>query len=115
MKTSYFAKYKGENAISISLSTPSWFKGTAYKKLAPSWNLLNGYKNGDISKDQYISIYTATVLDKLDAKEVYDELGENAVLMCWEKSSDFCHRHIVATWFFDKLGIEVEEYIKEIK
>jgi uncharacterized protein (DUF488 family) len=109
MNTSYFAKYKGENAISISLSTPSWFKGTQYKKLAPSWNLLNGYKNGAISKEKYTEIYKREVLDKLDPKQVYEELGENTVLMCWEKSSDFCHRHIVSQWFNEKLGIEVKE------
>ena len=57
--------------------------------------------------------YSKEELDKLDPKQVYEELGENAVLLCWEKSSDFCHRHLVSEWLSEKLGIEVKEYIKE--
>jgi len=43
---------------------------------------------------------------------VYEELGENAVLLCWEKDG-FCHRHLVADWLQEKLGIEIKEYVKE--
>lgn len=110
MQTSYFAKYKGENGVSISLSSPQWFKGRQYKKLAPPWNLLSGYKAGTISEEEYIRIYNKQVLDKLDPNKVYEELGENAVLMCWEKSSDFCHRHLAAKWLEDNLNIKIEEY-----
>jgi hypothetical protein len=45
MQTSYFAKYKGINAVSIALSTPKWYQNCRkYKKLAPSWELLRKYK-----------------------------------------------------------------------
>jgi uncharacterized protein (DUF488 family) len=117
MQTSYFAKYKEDNAVSISLSTPKWFTGKSYKKLAPSWNLLNGYKEGRITEKDYKVIYTREVLDRLNAQQVYNELvelaGEDAVLLCWEKSSDFCHRHLVADWLHSELGIDVNEYVKE--
>jgi uncharacterized protein (DUF488 family) len=78
--------------------------------LEPPWELLSGYKDGTISIDEYIEVYKKQVLDKLDPRQVYEELGENAVLLCWEKSSDFCHRHLVAQWFKENLNIEVEEY-----
>jgi hypothetical protein len=29
--------------------------------------------------------------------------------LCWEKKGKFCHRHLVAKWFKEKLGIEVKE------
>ena len=29
--------------------------------------------------------------------------------MCWEKSGDFCHRHLVAEWVEENLGITIEE------
>ena len=112
IQTSYFAKYKGENAVSISLSKPQWYTTCReYKKLAPSWNLLNKYKQ-DKDEEFYIEQYYKDVLDKLDPKQVYEELGEDAVLLCWEKNG-FCHRFLVAKWLEDKLGIEVKEYIKE--
>jgi uncharacterized protein (DUF488 family) len=111
MQTSYYSKYKGLNAVSISLSKPQWYQKTCrqYKKLAPSWDLLNKYKK-DKDEEFYIKQYYETVLNKLDAKTVYEELGEDAVLLCWEKSGDFCHRRLVAEWLQDKLGIEITEY-----
>jgi len=113
IQTSYYAKYKGENAVSIALSKPQWYTNCReYKKLFPTWKLLNKYKK-DKDEEYYIEHYYKDVLDKLDAKQVYDELGENAVLLCWEKSSDFCHRHIVSSWLQENLGIEIKEYIKE--
>ena len=33
-------------------------------------------------------------------------------LVCYEKPSDFCHRHLVADWF-NKNGIECKEFTKE--
>ena len=113
IQTSYYAKYKGENAVSIALSKPQWYTNCReYKKLAPSWDLLNKYKQ-DKDEMYYIEHYYKEILDKLDPKQVYEDLGENAVLLCWEKSSDFCHRHIVSSWLEEKLGIEIKEYVKE--
>ncbi len=109
MNTSYYAKYKGGNAVSIAAKCPHWFTGRQYKKLAPSYPVLMGYKNGKISEEQFIERYYAEVLNNLDAKQVYEELGEDAVLLCWEKSGSFCHRHLVAEWLKEKLGVEVTE------
>ena len=110
MQTSYFTKYKGLNAVSIALSKPQWYKCREYKKLAPNWDLLNKYKK-DKDEKYYIEHYYKDVLDKLNPQQVYDELGEDAVLLCWEKSG-FCHRFLVAKWLEDKLGVKVGEYIK---
>ena len=33
----------------------------------------------------------------------------DAILLCYEKSTDFCHRHIVSQWFFDELGVVLFE------
>jgi uncharacterized protein (DUF488 family) len=46
-------------------------------------------------------------LDKLNPKLVGDML-QNKVLLCYEKSSDFCHRHIVAAWL-RHYGYKAEE------
>lgn len=110
MKTSYFAKYKDKTgAISISLFTPSWYKCTEYKKLAPPYSLLKAYKDKSIGDTEYTTLYYKHVLNNLDPLEVYNELGEDAVLLCYEKTGDFCHRHIVADWLSKNLGIIIEE------
>jgi len=112
MQTSYYAKYKGENAVSIAGKCPSWYKGREYKKLAPSYLFFKKYKEDD-DKQFYTEQYQKEILDKLDPQRIYEELGKDAVLLCWEKSSDFCHRHIVSSWLMKELGIEIKEYIKE--
>ena len=111
MNTSYYAKYKGENAVSIAVGTPTWFKGRQYNKLFPSWELLHKHRSKTVTNEEYTEMYTREVLDNLDAKTIYEELGEDAVLLCWEKSSDFCHRHIIASWFERELGITVSELL----
>lgn len=109
MNTSYYAKYKGDSAVSIAAKCPHWFTGRQYKKLAPSYHALMDYKNGKINEEQFTELYYAEVLNNLDAKRVYEELGENSVLLCWEKSGSFCHRHIVAEWLQNELGVEITE------
>lgn len=110
MNTSYFAKYKnGENAVSIAGKCPEWFKGREYKKLAPKYYFFKAYKDGDITEEEYTLCYYKEILDFLTPEKVYKELGENAVLLCWEKSGQFCHRRLVAEWLEKELGIEVKE------
>lgn len=108
IKTSYFAKYKGEDGISISRYTPKWFKGNSFKPLAPNVDLLNDYKNGLINEDTYKQRYYKETLNKLNAQLIY-KLLDNKVLLCYETSDKFCHRHIVAEWLNKELGIEVKE------
>jgi hypothetical protein len=52
----------------------------------------------------------AEILAQLDPAEVYATLGENAVLLCWEKPNEWCHRRLVAEWFEAALQIEIPEY-----
>ena len=109
MNTSYFAKYKGENTVSIAGKCPDWFKGRQYKKLAPKYDWWKKWRDESLSEEWYKEQYYKTILDKLDARQVYEELGEDAVLLCWEKSGKFCHRHLIADWFQKELGIEITE------
>ncbi len=109
MNTSYYAKYKGDNGVSIAAKCPHWFNGRQYKKLAPNYSLLMAYKNNLINEVEYTEQYYKEVLNNLDARQIYEELGEDAVLLCWEKSGSFCHRHLVADWLRNKLGVEVLE------
>lgn len=109
MNTSYYAKnHDHPNAVSIAGKAPHWYKGREYKKLAPKWGFFQKYKN-DGNEDDYTVSYYLEVLSKLDPQEVYDELGEDAVLLCWEQTGHFCHRHLVAQWFEEELGVDIEE------
>lgn len=120
--TSYFAKLKSlpDNIIPISIcaKAPDWYKGLQYKKLAPSYDLLMHWKNVH-DEEYYKKYFKEQVLDKLDVGEVIDETAamvgyENPVdicLTCYEKPTDFCHRHLVSKWFRIN-GIESKEWIQ---
>jgi len=109
MNTSYFAKSSNNfYAVSIAGKTPDWFSGKRYKKLAPKIGFFKKYKE-DGDEAFYRIQYQKEVLDELDPREVYEELGEHAVLLCYEKPGKFCHRHLVSEWLSKNLGIEITE------
>jgi len=119
MYTGYFGKMKiypkdkGYDYVSIAKFNKFW-KGKEYKKLAPPAEIIK-IEN----KEVYTKLYYERVLNTLDPKVVYNELGENAVLLCYEKYDDiksgktFCHRNIVAEWLKNKLGVEIKELENE--
>ncbi len=107
MFTSYFANVKKLPAdlvpVSIARGSPRGFTGKKELRLAPSWAMLK------MTKPDYDALF-ADILAKLDPAELYAPLGENAVLLCWEKPGDACHRRLVAEWLEAALGIEIPEY-----
>lgn len=109
MHTSYYAKSaKHPNAVSIAGRCPAWYLGRQYKKLAPTLAIFKKYKE-DGDEKYYTEHYYKEVLSKLDPKKVYETLGENSILLCYETPDKFCHRHLVAQWLMDQLGITITE------
>lgn len=105
--TSNFAKASGNRrAVSIAVGAPKWFDGKQYSKLFPPWWLVKS--KDEYSTEEWERHYYKDVLSKLDPVKVAAELGEGAVMLCWEKPEDFCHRHIVARWM-TSAGVKVEE------
>lgn len=108
MNTSYFAKSANHpNAVSIAGKAPNWYKGRQYKKLAPKYWFFKKYKE-DLDEEFYKKQFNR-ILNKLDPLQVVKELGEDAVLLCWEASGKFCHRHLIAEWLSKNLNIEIRE------
>ena len=130
--TSYFAKLKQlpDNIIPISIcaKAPSWYTGLQYKKLAPKYDFFMKWKENH-DNDYYIKCFKEQVTDKLDANAVVSELYKlignfvlnpiiykdgslipNIALICYEKPSDFCHRHLVADWLNEN-GFKCDEYL----
>lgn len=132
MYTSSYFIYRGPDAVSIAGGVPKWYFGRQYKNLAPLYWFFKEYKeslstleyNAGVGKlcpelaaekkliiqQKYTDRYNKEVLGKLDPYQVYEDLGENAVLLCWEPPSKFCHRKLVAKWFENELGIIVPEF-----
>ena len=130
--TSYFAKLKflPENVIPISIcaKAPDWYKGLQYKKLAPKYDFFVKWKENN-DNDYYIKCFNKQVLEQLSVMRVADEIqvmipdeikrkmqapvwlstDYHVVLLCYEKPTDFCHRHLVANWL-NKNGYRCEEW-----
>ena len=121
--TSYFAKLsklpQNITPIAICGKSPEWYKGLEYKKLAPKWSFFSEWKKTH-DNEFYIKHFNKEVLNLLNADNVIEELyalanknpDEDIVLICYEKPSDFCHRHLVASWL-NQHGYCVSEYIFE--
>lgn len=56
----------------------------------------------------YVKRYENEILFYLDPEEIYNDLKDK-ILLCYEKPSDFCHRHLVAKWLNRNLGLNIEE------
>lgn len=88
--------------VSISRGRPRWFKGRVLELLAPTWAMLK------MSCEEYDRHFDAILRD-LDPNKIAEQLGENAVMLCWEAPNIKCHRRRVAEWLEESLGIEVTE------
>ncbi len=122
--TTYFAKLKSlpSNTIPISIcgKAPNWHKGLQYKKLAPKYQFFMEWKKNH-DNDYYIRCFTEQVLDTIDIDTVLNDIWNllpaevqaycklfncpfwanpnwHILLVCYEKPTDFCHRHLVAEW-----------------
>jgi len=126
MLTGYFARLKDYQKInltpiSIAAKAPIWYKGDEYKKLAPKWSFYSEWKNGSHKgdNDYYIKHFKEEVLDNLDPEQVLKELEgfsgvseDNIILLCYEKSGTFCHRHLVADWL--NQNIKRDDYLFDV-
>ena len=115
--TSYFAKLNKlpEDIVPIFIcgKAPDFYKGLQYKILAPTYDMFTRWKK-DHDNANYIIEYNTKVLSRLEPKRVINDLnnlsgGKDIALICYEKSSDFCHRHLVAEWL-NSNGYPCEEY-----
>jgi len=105
MFTSYFWRFHLHHypcLVSIAWKTPEWFKGRCYPALAPKSKMLK------MGEEEYRQKYRA-ILDRLNPRKVYEDLGQDAVLLCWEQPGEFCHRRLVAAWLEAALGVTVPE------
>ena len=83
------------------------------KKLAPKYDFFMKWKENH-DNDYYICCFDNQVLSVLNPTQVVADLtamaaGRDVALICYEKPTDFCHRHLVAEWL-QKNGYNVQEW-----
>lgn len=124
MKTGYFynlTKNEIKGAVSIAVGNPRYVKiELKMKELAPTWDLLQDFRNERIDEKEYIRRFDEQ-LSKLNPLHIMERLeamanGAEPVIMCHCNKESFCHRHLVAQWLERELGVKIEEFgVGEIK
>lgn len=111
--TSNFAR-NGKNpmAVSISIRPIWWYKGRQYPLLAPTWDIVMGLKMREITEKEYTQQYLEIINGrKIDPQKLLNDLGDGAVMLCYESPNAFCHRHIIGQWITERTGVEVVELL----
>ena len=114
--TGNYDNCKSGNLISISgdRGKKKGFTGKAISKLAPLkdfwlvWESNIGKIDEQENTRYYINEYYKQVLVNLDIEELLRN-ESNPILLCYEDSNEFCHRHVLAEYIELKYGIEVYE------
>lgn len=78
-------------------------------KLAPSKELLNGYKNKIISWEKYVEIYNQLLIDRDVLKDISLDDLDNIILLCSEPTAEQCHRRLMAEYlakYFENIKIK---------
>ena len=115
INTSYFSskKYDFNSGVSVARFVKFKVADTCPELYPPkdllSWwkELTNEQQKSPFYQNLYAKAYKIQVLNKLDVHKLSARL-QGKVLLCYEKSDDFCHRHIIANWFKEN-GYECEE------
>lgn len=120
--TTYFAKIRslpsGVLPVAICAKPPVGYKGPVCSALAPKYDF---FRKWQITKnnEEFMENYMAQVLKQLNPVKVVADLYSlvgadlcscDIALVCYEKSTDFCHRHLVADWLY-KAGYDCQEFV----
>lgn len=130
--TTYFSQLKNlprnMTWVSICRTVPRWYRGRRCKLFMPSFHFFMNWRNTH-DAESYTRQYKAGVLDQTNIDEAIGVLSRyipryayqnldgpinksqnwHIALVCYEKPSDFCHRHLVAQWLRDN-GVECKEW-----
>ena len=114
MQTGYFYKTQNNpNVISISAGQPKYISDLKiFDLLAPKWKLLSDFRKNVISETDYVIAYTQ-FLNKLNPQKTWDllhDLAADPIICCHCSTKHFCHRHLVASWFEQKLNVIIPEH-----
>lgn len=125
--TSYYAMCSAmpQNMMRVGISryVPQWFRGYHCLALAPTQDILDEWR-AKHDRELYTQRFNKEVLatatqaqclsflsSKAECPRIWEDPHNHIVLLCYEKPSDFCHRHLVTEWL-RKVGVKCKEWEK---
>lgn len=77
--------------------------------LTPTWDLVNGFKSGSISEEEYKKLYFKLINEKTSDYKIKKLSKKNLILVCY-CTSGFCHRYLAAEFLVEKGAKYYGEY-----
>lgn len=108
IQTSYFAsKAPSERKVSIAKWSPRWFRGQRASMLAPTNPKTVEWKKAYLADLEGRFPNGEGLLQYLQEIE---QTTPEAILCCYEKEKEECHRSVLAEYVKKHLGIEIPEW-----
>lgn len=74
---------------------------------APTWDMVNSYKNGDLSESDFTSKYNEIISNRWDKPTRTKEIilkKSHLILVCYCRPNKFCHRVLCAEFLVNAIG-----------
>lgn len=74
---------------------------------APSWEMVNSYKNGDLSESDFTDMYYKLISNRWDKQTRTKETilkKSHLILVCYCRPDEFCHRILCAEFLVNSIG-----------
>ncbi|KKL28757.1 hypothetical protein LCGC14_2371980, partial [marine sediment metagenome] len=69
---------------------------------------------GEMDLKEYKKKYISLLEERIsDPQKVLDDIPDGSFLLCYEKTTDTCHRHLLRDWIYEKTGFQIEEWKNE--
>ncbi len=98
----YTAQYRYPGGDRVDITAKG--KHPLWSAFAPTWDMVQGVKNGTMTEPEYIKRYD-TILTRVPM-HVWDVLlqMEEATFVCFCPETAFCHRHLLVWYMTKSLG-----------
>lgn len=112
--TSYYGNVKNVpehfKLICISRTMPSWLDRSiiAIDEAKPSPALFKEHRAGLLSYEQFAKAYRDQIW--WDLPDIFSQLTNRSVLLCWEASDEHCHRKILANELNRQYDLCIREF-----
>lgn len=83
-----FSPEEKARAVAVCAKAPKWFEGDHFPELAPDFEKIKPFKNGEIDPETFVADYLKKLRD-IDFSE-YD--FEDKILLCYCSPDEYCHR-----------------------
>jgi uncharacterized protein (DUF488 family) len=101
---SQLAAFAKQNDLAYFLKVIGGMDYVHYPSWAPPQELLDGYREKEITWNKYEKIFCGVIRDRKIEAGVLGELLGDSCLLCSEAKPDYCHRRLVAEYFSEKFG-----------